>query len=286
MTFNACPLFLLVKMRLLLTIVSNYNNPIKTTKKMKAIKSIFLLAVFALVSVVAQAQTVDEVIDKYFENTGGKAKWEAVKSIKMSSKLKMQGMELPLIIMQEADGKQKSIVNFQGKEIVDGAFDGTTAWSTNFQTMKAEKKEAEDAENMKINGASDFPDPFLNYKAKGYKAELEGKETIEGTECFKVKLTKKPIKVDGKQEDEFSYYFFDTQNFVPIMTRSTGKKGQMKGLVLESVLSDYQETTGGIMMPFSITVKFNGQAGQSIAMEKIETNVTIDPKEYVMPDGK
>jgi hypothetical protein len=192
---------------------------------MKTLKSIALTAILSLAAWSVQAQTVDEVIDKYFENTGGKAKWAALKSIKISGKAKAQGMEIPLTIVQEQGGKQKVSINFQGKEITQVAFDGSNAWTTNFQTMKAEKMEAEETENMKINGASDFPDPFLGYKDKGYKAELEGKETIEGTECFKVKLTKKPIKVDGKSEDEVSYYFFDTQNFVPIMSRTTGKKG-------------------------------------------------------------
>jgi hypothetical protein len=37
---------------------------------------------------------------------------------------------------------------------------------------------------------------LLDYKAKGY-AGICGKETKEGTECFKVKFTKKPVTVDG-----------------------------------------------------------------------------------------
>lgn len=253
---------------------------------MKTLKSIALAAVVAVSSVVTQAQTVDEIVDKYFENTGGKAKWAAIKSVKMTGKAKMQGMEIPITIMQESDGKQKIGFSFQGKDLTQMAFDGTTAWSTNFQTMKPEKMEAEDTDNMKINGASDFPDPFYNYKDKGYKAELEGKETIEGTECFKVKLTKKPVKVEGKTEDEITYYFFDKDNFVPIMSRSTVKKGQGKGATVETMVSDYQDTPAGVMMPFTMTVKYNGQVGQSLVMEKVETNLTIDPKEYAMPEQK
>ncbi|MFN4146974.1 MAG: outer membrane lipoprotein-sorting protein [Runella sp.] len=249
---------------------------------MKTLKSIALVAFMAIVTVAAQAQTVDEIISKYFENTGGKDKWSALKNIKMSGKMKMQAFELPIYMIQEQGGKTKMGANFQGKEFVQIAFDGNNAWTTNQMTMKPEKMEAEDVENMKINAASDFPDPFLGYKEKGYKVELEGSETIEGTDCFKVKLTKKPIKVDGKPEDDITYYFFDKENFVPIMTRATGKKGQMKGIVQETMMSDYQEVSG-LMMPFSISYKFNGQTAQSISMDKIETNIAIDPKEYAMP---
>lgn len=252
---------------------------------MKTIKLFAMTVLMAVLTMRAQAQTVDEILDKYFANTGGKEKWAALKSLKMTGKIKAQSFELPIYMLQEQGGKVKMGANFQGKEIVQISFDGNSAWTTNQMTMKPEKIEAEEIENMKINGASDFPDPFLNYKDKGYKAELEGSETIDGTDCFKVKLTKKPIKVDGKQEDEISYYFFDKENFVPIMARSTGKKGQMKGIVQETMMSDYQDA-GGLMMPFSIIYKFNGQAGQSITMEKVEANVTIDPKEYAMPEQK
>lgn len=252
---------------------------------MKTIKTFALTAIFAIATVVSQAQSVDEILDKYFTNTGGKDKWTAIKSIKMAGKMKMQAMELPITMMQGADGKIKMSANFQGKEFVQVAFDGTTAWSTNQMTMKAEKMEGEDAENIKRDAVGDFPDPFIDYKTKGYKVELEGKETIEGTECFKVKLTKKPQKVEGKDEENVVTYFFDAQNYVPIMSRTMVKKGPMKGMAQESLFSDYQDING-LVFPFTISYRMNGQTGQSITMEKIETNVSLDPKEFAFPDGK
>jgi carbonic anhydrase len=70
-----------------------------------------------LMTVAVQAQTVDEVLDKYFENTGGKEKWAALSTVKMNGKVKVQGMEIPMAIVQTAAGKQKITINFQGKEI-------------------------------------------------------------------------------------------------------------------------------------------------------------------------
>nr|WP_290941296.1 hypothetical protein [Haliscomenobacter sp.] len=72
--------------------------------------------------------------------------------------------------------------------------------------MKAEKSDAEATEMFKTS-LGDFPDPFLDYSAKGYKVELVGKETVEGTETFKVKLTKKPYTIEGKTEENVSFYF-------------------------------------------------------------------------------
>ncbi|MCU0353583.1 MAG: outer membrane lipoprotein-sorting protein [Cytophagales bacterium] len=244
----------------------------------KCLTAMLLVAVTAV-----QAQTADEIIEKYIKNTGGKDKWLALKSVKMAGKAKQGGLEFPFVSLQAQGGKQRQAFTFQGKEIVQPAFDGNSGWNTNMMTMKAEKMEAEDSENMKQE-AADFPDPFLNYKEKGYKVTLEGKETVEGTECFKIKLTKKPVKVDGKPEENVVYYFFEPENFVPVVSRSTIKKGQMKGTTIESAYSDYQEVNG-LMFPFSISQKANGQPFLTIAVEKVELDTPIDPKEFAFPAG-
>ncbi|NOS55541.1 MAG: outer membrane lipoprotein-sorting protein, partial [Cyclobacteriaceae bacterium] len=136
---------------------------------------------------VSQAQTVDEILEKYFENTGGKAKWEAVQGLKFTAKLKIQTMELPMTMIQLKDGRQTSSVSAQGMEFRQEVFDGTTLWGTNQMTMKPEKSDAEATANFKVNIGGDFPSTFLDYKKKGYKVELLGKETMYGSETFKIK---------------------------------------------------------------------------------------------------
>jgi hypothetical protein len=53
---------------------------------MKLKSVLTMLAVVCFVA--ANAQTADEIINKYFENTGGKAKWEALQGLKTTAKLK------------------------------------------------------------------------------------------------------------------------------------------------------------------------------------------------------
>jgi outer membrane lipoprotein-sorting protein len=251
---------------------------------MKKFSQILLLAIFSLVTNLTFAQTADDVINKYFEVTGGKTKWATLKDVKATGKLKIpsQGLELPMVMLQKAPNKQKMTMTFQGKEIVQPSFDGNEGWNTNFMTMKAEKMEAEDSEIMKQD--TDFPDAFWNFKDKGYSITLEGDETVEGVACHKIKLTKKPVKVDGKEEENFSYYFFDKENGVPVMSRSVGKKGQMKGIAIESFMSDYQDVNG-VMLPFTMNQKMNGKVMASVVIEKIETNVNVDDKVFAFPQN-
>jgi outer membrane lipoprotein-sorting protein len=254
------------------------NKPIPVIMKRSVLFLVTLLS-FA----VAQAQTVDEILAKYFENTGGQAKWEALQGLKMTAKLNMQGMDLPMNMIQMKDGRQMSHISFQGMQFHQEVFDGTTLWGTNQMTMKAEKSDAETTENFKANLGGDFASPFLNYKKKGFKVELMGKETMEGSEVFKIKLTKKPIKVDGKETENVEFYYFDASDFVPILSESELKSGPAKGTVLQNKMSDYQEVNG-LMFPFSMTVSAKGQpGGQTINITAIEVNPKVEASVFAFP---
>lgn len=246
------------------------------------IKYLLTVAVAFILSS-ATAQTAEEIIAKYFENTGGRAKWEGLKGWKMTVKLNQGGMEIPLSIVQLKDGRQITTITFQGKEIKQGVYDGTSLWSHNFQTMKAEKSDAETTANFKLD-IGEFPDPFLHYKERGLKIEFLGKETVEGTETYKIKMTKKPVMVDGKPADNVVFYFFDTENYVLLMTEQEVKSGPAKGMTGQTKYSDFQEV-GGIMMPFSMVQGAKSQPGQTLTVTNIELNPTVADAEFKYPEG-
>lgn len=248
----------------------------KTLKLLSA-----LLFVFCFTSITT-AQTAEEIIDTYIENMGGLENWNKLEGIKMYAKVNQGGMEIPLEITQLKDGRQMTVINFQGQEIKQGVFDGETLWSTNFASQKAEKSDQETTDNLKLQ-SGEFPDPFFKYKERGYKVELLGTEEIDGAETFKIKLTRKPMKVDGQEEENVSFYFFDTENFVPIVMHSEIKTGPSKGQMSETKMSDYQEIDG-LYFPYALTQGMKGQPGQAITMDKIELNPTVDAKEFKFPD--
>ncbi len=241
-------------------------------KILKTLTIAFLLTAIVPVS----AQTADEVINNYFENTGGKTNWENLKGIKMSATASAQGMEIPVEIYQTKDGKQLVKINFQGQEITQFAFDGENMWTTNFMTMQPEKSDAESTANMKKQ-SKDFPSPFLNYKDKGFTIEMIGKETKEGKETFKLKLTQSPIMVDGVEQPNVSYHYFDTETFVPIVSESEIAQGPMKGQMNISTMSDYQEVSG-LYFPFALSM-----AGQGIQIKEIVLNPEIDMAMFAFP---
>lgn len=246
-------------------------------KKYSILLAIVLMSGWATL----QAQTADEIINNYFENTGGVDAWRAVEGMRMKAKVNQGGMEIPLEIVRMKDGRQMTSVTFQGLELKQGVFDGEVLWGTNMMTQKAEKSDAEATEMMKKE-MNDFPDPFLDYQDKGYTVELMGKEDFNGTETFKIKLVKEPVTVDGEEVQDVSYYFFETENFVPIAIHSEIKQGQAKGMMSEITFSDYQEVEG-LYMPFTMSQGVKGQGGQPVTMDSIELNPEVSDSDFAFP---
>ena len=262
---------------------------------MKKLNNLLLVTIFLFSAFSVNAQeigismstpnfdtSVDEIIETYFQNTGGAENWAKVKSVKMNITVSQMGMEIPIEQYLSSE-RTYSKISIQGQEIKQGVFDGETLWSTNFMSMKAEKSDQEDVNNVK-DKLAEFPDPFFNYKEKGFTAELMGSEVIDGSDTFKVKLTKKPIVVDGKEVPNVSIYYFDTENFVPIMMHEEVMSGQGKGMIMEAKMSDYQEVEG-LYMPFSMSQGIKDQPGQPMTITSIELNVEADDSEFKFPES-
>ncbi len=239
-------------------------------------KKLILFSMIAFMfSNVSTAQTAEEIVNNYLENIGGKENLLKIKAIHVKAKSNAQGTEIPIDIYMTSEGKQYIQFELQGKKMVQIAFDGDTAWHTNFMSMKNEKMNNEATENMKRNTKAEFITPFLNYKENGFKIELIGKEEVEGTETFKIKLTEHPVMKDGKEVSKEVYFYFDTENFVPIVAEEEIKEGQYKGMKVQQVFSDYQEVDG-IYFPYSTMTKFNGMSGQEIKLESVKINPEVD----------
>lgn len=250
---------------------------------MKTVKTLFVALLVLAISPIATAQTADEIIANYFENTGGVDAWKAINGIQSSGKADMGGQVFPFVQTIMKDGRMAIQIDLQGQSFTPQAFDGEKQWGTNFQSMQAEASDDETSINYKRNEAIEFPDPFLDYASKGFSVELLGEESVEGTDTFKIKLTKNPIMVDGVEEENLVIYYFDKENFVPIMQESTVSSGPQKGTVVQTLFSDYQEL-GDIFYPYTMTVKYGGVVGQSINIEKIDVNPEVEEALFKMPE--
>jgi len=239
---------------------------------MKTIK-LLLVALVVTAFTQVQAQTAEEIVANYLEAIGGKEQLSKIKSLKMLGKINAQGMEIPIEMVNTNDGKAYVQIEFQGQKMKQLVTNGDKAWSMNMMAQKMEEIPS-DAAKVMIDEFKDFPNAFINYKEKGYKLELVGKETEEGTECFKVKLDKGNITIDGEEVTNAAFYYFDTENFVPIVVETEVTTGPTKGQMIKTPLSDYQEVNG-VYFPFSTSMQ-----GMAMTYTEIVVNPEIEAKAF------
>ena len=237
-------------------------------------KKLAILFAFATLAFAANAQTADEIVNKYLKAVGGADKWKKLESQSMTGFVVVQGMNIPYTAVQARPNLSYSAGEFQGNKFIE-AFDGTVAWMQN-PFAGAAKPTKKDVEETKEAAKENFEDDFIDYASKGHAIELDPKqEEMDGVKCYKVTLKR-------KQGDE-KIYFFDAENSVPVCVRSFAQMGPAKGQAVEMYLSDYKEVDG-LMIPHTMENKVGGQTQVTIKMEKVELNKAIDKTIFTFPD--
>ena len=232
-----------------------------------------LFASLCFIVTAVQAQTADEVIQKYSTAVGGLDAFNAVKTVKMTGNVSVQGMDLPLTIQIVNRKAMRSDVQVMGQMIINSYKDGK-GWTVNPLAGANSATEVTGTALYDLQNQSMIASPLMDYKARGNQAELEGQEDVEGIKCYKIKLTRKE---DGKA----STYFINTSDYLPIKFVES-KEMQGQEFDVESYFSDYKDFNG---MKFSMTrtQKVEGQVLQEIKMTDIQFNVDIDDKIFDMP---
>ena len=216
---------------------------------------------------VSNAQTVDEIITKYIAFTGGEKQWKTIKTMITSGTYNYGGLEFPFISYSKAPDLYKYIVSSNGKYFAQ-AFDGKQGWK--IDEFKNETKKTiltgRPALAMANEADVELESPFINYQKKGYQAIDEGKDTIDGKICFKMKFIRNSADTET--------YFFNTDNFELVKKQALSKNAELNNSMLETFYSDYR-TVQGLKIPFKSVSKIKEQTILTITIEKVELNVPI-----------
>jgi outer membrane lipoprotein-sorting protein len=112
-----------------------------------------------------------------------------------------------------------------------------------------------------------------NWKEKGYTVTFDGKEDMEGTSCYKIKL-------DTKEGDSFTYYI-DADSYIMLRT-NTKMKRVGNEIESDTYYSNYM-TVEGIAVPAKIETKMKDQLMATLVIEKVEFNTDIDDTLFEKP---
>ena len=228
---------------------------------------------YAQAPAAAPLPTVDDIIAKNLQAKGGAAKWQSMKSVKMTGKMTAQGTEMPLTVYaMRPNFNRQEITMAAGKAIQ--AFDGTTAWVVNpmlgIETPQAVPGPA--AELAK--NSADFDGALINYKAKGNDIELVGKEQLEGKDVYHLKVTTKGGPVQ--------HYLLDADSGIELRMSAEVELGGGQKQTLTTAMSNYKQVDG-IMIPHTVTQTAGGRTLLQWTITTVEFNAVPDDSIFRLP---
>jgi hypothetical protein len=230
-----------------------------------------LTASLAFSSLVAQDLGMDDVLKNHFE-TIGQDKILQIDNMVSKGTVKQMGMDLVYTTYITRSGKMYLEVPIQGMLMKRG-FDGTVAWMTAPWTGSSDPIELGDFETRMMKTQLDIDGMLYKPESKGYKVDFLGKEDMEGTPVYLIKLT-------DTLDNTYTHYI-DAENFVVLKVKGM-LNYQGSQIESESFMSNYKPVEG-IIMPFSMESKVNGQLQSSIIIEEYLFNQEINDSIFLKP---
>lgn len=231
---------------------------------------LFIALVAACISTSSFAQTVDEIVEKHVAALGGLDKLKGVTTLVTDRSLAVQGMEIPTKTTLVVGKSLRSESTVMGNSMIQ-VIDDAKGWMIR-PTMMGGTGEPEDMPADQIKQQESQLDPFgglVDYKEKGNKVELVGKEKLDKKDVYHLKLTAK----DGQVIDEF----LDANTYL-----ISKVKANMNGQDGEITFSDYKDYEG-VKFAGSMDIT-NPQMGvMTFITNKVIINSKVDESVFKKP---
>jgi outer membrane lipoprotein-sorting protein len=220
----------------------------------------------------AKAQTVDDIINKNIDAMGGREVLSKISSAMFQGTTHIMGNDSPLAVIIVNGKGYKSTASFNGTDSITCVTD-TGSWilspmmgQTSPQVIPADQRKAMKA-LLYIGG------PLVDYKDKGYSAELAGREDVPGQSNYKIRL------FDNEGTDVV--YYINPQTY--LVSKTVAKANLMgEDVNITSDFSDYRKTDIGYTMAYTVATSSTGP-DQTITYTAVEFNKDVDPKTFEMP---
>ncbi len=239
-------------------------------KKCAVMLFFFLTLVFT-----ANAQSVDDILKKYYDALGGLEKLQSVKTIMQEGVFStaLAEVELQITIKKKRPNKWISTMEIQGQKIIQ-AYDGTVAWMQNPMLGMVRPTALTGEQAEQVIRQANFDGDLVSYKNNGTKIQLEGSESFEGVDCYKLRA----IRIDSQQV----IFYIDKQSQLLIGTEVPVNTPQAKSTVIIR-LGDYEEIDG-LLYPHSLEIL--GAQKMDFVFDDIQINIDIPDATFAMPSAK
>jgi hypothetical protein len=222
--------------------------------------TLVLTALFLTVALYSQA--LEEIISKY-SAANKQDKVASLSTIKITAKMSMMGMDMPMEMWMKNPDKIKTVTSFNGQQIIS-VFDGVKGYQVNPMMGSTTPVEMTPDQVKQTQNSNIFQNYMLNYLKKGQLA-LEGEENVNDKPAFKIKAT-----LEG---GNIVYMFIDKGSYFLTKTSTTTSQGGTT-MTVDSYPTNYTEIDG-VMLPMKTTSSASGMEFV-MTFDKVEVNIPMD----------
>ncbi|TWF44236.1 hypothetical protein FHW36_101154 [Chitinophaga polysaccharea] len=237
---------------------------------MTRIKSYALLAALLITGISTYAQTADEIIAKNTAAMGGEAKLKDLKTQYVEGSMEVQGQSVPIKKWVKQNEGMRLEFNVMGSNNIQ-VVTRSAGWSLMPVMMQTAPQDMDSATLKIMQPQLDLRGELYDYKNKGKKIELSGKEEVNGIPAYKLKV----IGDGGSTGD----VYIDANTFLIVKTvNNINIKGQSLELVL--LMSDYKKTPEGYAYA-ATTTQTPGDV--KINVSKVDVNTPVADTLFAKP---
>ena len=215
--------------------------------------------------------SVDQILDRYLDASGGRAAWQ-----KLHSRVSKGTVDVPTAgasgtveVHEKAPDRVLITVNIAGTSFTQG-FDGTVGWSNDPQNGVREQTGAELAETKRD---ADFYHA-LDFRKLYPKASAAGTERIGDKSAYAIEAT----PAEGGDPDKV-YFDVQTGLLIRAITQHHNPDGSVEPF--QEDFDDYR-TQDGVTIPFTIH-QTNPQMSFTIKIDEVHHNVELSNAEFNKP---
>jgi hypothetical protein len=238
-----------------------------------SVRFLLILTLAAMVPAL-RAQTADDLVAKYIQARGGSEKIRSVNSIRMSGTMTVGAMDVPVTMLMKRPQSVRIEFTVQGSTGIR-AFDGSTGWSQMPFLGTPDPALITGAELKDLQNQADIDGALVDYKSKGNKLELAGKDKVNGADAYKLKLT--------RSNGDVEWIYLDATTYLDVKEEGTHTlQGAERDM--ETFIGDYRDVNG-LKFPFAVQSGVKGvpEQQQKLTIEKVELNVPAEASLFRLP---
>jgi hypothetical protein len=215
--------------------------------------------------------TVDDVIDRNTQATGGRAAIEAVRSIEVDLHVADPGFEVDGKYWAARPGRMRIDILADGKRVYTEAFDGTRGW----QSKGAAVEEASSKGTAALRHGVELPGKLFGLhelRQRGHSVELGKRELIDGTNYYPLRVTMADGYITNLYVDPVSWLITRRRDVRPLHVDIDPTP-----TTIESRYSDFRKIDGVLFAFFSTDTDLaTGKTLETTRVHSVQVNPQFD----------